>query len=131
VDVTLTVSPIFFADLIVDRVAMDPLHSVLPSVLSDLLKKGPLSPAKLELAWQAAVGGALARVTQVRLEAPSVLVVAVADERWHRELKRSTRMILGRLRGLLGESAVTRLEIVAASSARKTTTDKVWTPPSS
>jgi predicted nucleic acid-binding Zn ribbon protein len=110
---------------------MDPLHSILPSVLSDLLKKGPISPAKLELAWQAAVGGALARVTQVRLEGSSVLVVAVADERWQRELKRSTKMILGRLRALLGDSAVTRLEVVGPSSGRTITAGKIWTPSSS
>src|SRR5574341_2037039 len=90
---------------------MDPLHSVLPSVLSDLLKKGPISSAKLELAWQAAVGSTLARVTQVRFSPPSVLVVAVPDERWQRELKRSTKIILGRLHALLGESVVTRLDV--------------------
>jgi hypothetical protein len=108
--------------------AMDPLHSLLPSVLADLLKKGPISPAKLELAWQTAVGSTLARVTQVRLEAPSVLIVAVPDERWQRELKRSTKMILARLRALLGDSVVTRLEVAmrpATSEKRapeKTTT---------
>jgi predicted nucleic acid-binding Zn ribbon protein len=110
---------------------MDPLHSVLPSVLSDLLKKGPISPAKLELAWHVAVGDALARVTQVRLETSSVLVVAVADERWQRELKRSTKMILGRLRSLLGDSAITRLEVTGPSTGRASTTDKIWTPSSS
>ena len=90
---------------------MDPLHAVMPAVLSDLLKKGPLSPGKLELAWQVAVGSTLARMTHVRLEAPSVLVVAVADERWQRELKRSTKIILARLRELLGDAVVTRLEV--------------------
>jgi hypothetical protein len=100
--------------------AMDPLHSLLPSVLADLLKKGPISPAKLELAWQTAVGSTLARVTQVRLEAPSVLIVAVPDERWQRELKRSTKMILARLRALLGDSVVKRLEV----AMRPTTSEK-------
>ena len=90
---------------------MDPLHAFLPAVLSDLLKKGPVSPGKLELAWQMAVGSTLARVTHARLEAPSVLVVAVADERWQRELKRSTKIILSRLRALLGDAVVTRLEV--------------------
>ena len=90
---------------------MDPLHAVLPAVLSDLLKKGPVSPGKLELAWQAAVGSTLARVTQVRLVAPSLLIVAVADERWQREVKRSTKIILARLRALLGDAVVTRLEV--------------------
>ncbi len=99
---------------------MDPLHAVLPSVLSDLLKKGPVSPGKLELAWQAAVGSTLARVTQVRLGAPSVLLVAVADERWQREVKRSTKMILARLRALLGDAVITRLEV----SMRTATFDK-------
>jgi predicted nucleic acid-binding Zn ribbon protein len=95
---------------------MDPLHAVLPAVLSDLLRKGPVSPGKLELAWQVAVGSTLARVTQVRLVAPSVLGVAVADERWQRELKRSTKIILDRLRGLLGDAVVTRLEVSMCSA---------------
>jgi hypothetical protein len=97
---------------------MDPLHAVLPSVLSDLLKKGPMSSAKLELAWHAAVGSTLARVTHVRLGAPSVLVVAVSDERWQRELRRSTKMVLGRLRALLGDTVITRLDITSTPKER-------------
>jgi hypothetical protein len=42
-----------------------------------------------------------------------VLVVAVSDERWQRELRRSTKMVLGRLRALLGDTVITRLDITS------------------
>jgi predicted nucleic acid-binding Zn ribbon protein len=100
---------------------MESLRSLLPSVLTDLLRKGPISSGKLELAWHVAVGSTLARVTHVRLCAPSVLLVAVSDERWQRELRRSAKTILARLQALVGDEAVTRLEISLRPAAPEKT----------
>jgi hypothetical protein len=55
------------------------------------------------------VGDALARVTTVRLHAEGVVEVQPADQRWNKELKRSSSMILTRLIGLLGTGSVTRI----------------------
>jgi len=51
------------------------------------------------------VGDGLRRVTTVRLRPNGLIEVLPADARWHRELKRSSRMILTRLQGLLGKLA--------------------------
>ena len=91
-----------------------PIQSALPAVLVEVLKSGPLSSAKVEFAWKAAVGSALARVSTARLGPPQTLHVTAADERWVRELRRSASTIVARLKALLGPDVVTRLEIVSA-----------------
>ena len=89
---------------------MEAFGDALPAVLAELLRGGPLSPAKLEFAWKAVVGPALERVTTPRLEG-RVVVVDAASPQWAREVTRSKDVILGRLRALLGESAVARLDV--------------------
>jgi predicted nucleic acid-binding Zn ribbon protein len=90
---------------------MEPLQSLVPSVLAGLLKQGPLSSAKLEVAWRVAVGNALARATEVRLSAPGTVLVIPRDERWRGELQRSRRVILKRLQDLVGTDQVRRLDL--------------------
>jgi len=90
---------------------MDSLNSVVPRALTELFRVGPLSQGKLEVAWRVAVGDALSRVSAVRLQPDGVVEVHPADQRWHKELKRSSSMILARLNALLGAKAVTRLVV--------------------
>jgi hypothetical protein len=66
-----------------------------------------MSQGKLEVAWRVAVGDALARVTTVRLQADGGVEVTAADQRWRKELARSSGIILTRLLGLLGPGSVT------------------------
>ena len=91
---------------------MDSLQTIVPRALTELLHQGPLSQGKLEMAWRAAVGDALTRVTSVRLQPHGVVEVLPSDARWNKELKRSSNMILARLKGLLGADSVQRLSIV-------------------
>lgn len=70
-----------------------------------------MSQGKLEVAWRVAVGNALCRVTAVRLQLDGSVEVQPSDQRWQRELKRSSSMILGRLNTLLGAGTVTRLVV--------------------
>ena len=79
--------------------------------LTELFRQGPMSQGKLEVAWRVAVGDALTRVTTVRLQPDGVVEVQPADQRWHKELKRSSSMILTRLIGLLGTDSVTRIVV--------------------
>jgi hypothetical protein len=88
---------------------MDSLHSVVPGAIAALFRQGPMSQGKLEVAWRVAVGDALTRVTTVRLQPEGVVEVQPVDQRWHKELKRSSSMILTRLIGLLGEDSVRRI----------------------
>ena len=91
---------------------MDSLQTIVPRALTELLHQGPLSQGKLEIAWRAAVGDALTRVTSIRLQPHGVVEVLPCDARWNKELKRSSNIILARLKGLLGAESVQRLSIV-------------------
>ena len=84
-------------------------HRLIPAVLSDVIRKAPLCPEKIAFAWRAAVGSAMDRVTTVHLDDAGVLHVRAVDAHWAREVKRSSRLILGRLEGLLGAGVVKRL----------------------
>jgi hypothetical protein len=88
---------------------VDAIQSVVMRVLPELFRNGPMSQAKLEVAWRIAVGDALSRVSKVRLQPEGLVEVYVADQRWHRELKRSAAMIQTRLTSLLGPDAVKRI----------------------
>jgi hypothetical protein len=90
---------------------MDSLHTVVPHALTLLFRQGPMSQGKLEVAWRVVVGDALARVTTVRLQPDGGVEVLSADQRWHKELTRSSSMILTRLIGLLGADRVTRIVV--------------------
>ena len=80
------------------------------TALGALLRDQPLSPGKVSLAWSAAVGHALARVTHAALDAQGALTVT-ADPYWARELHRSRPLIAARLSRLLGDGVVKRIEI--------------------
>ena len=87
---------------------MHPLTHALPGAIAELLRGAPLSDGKVTLAWNAAVGPALERVTAVKLEG-RVLLVETASVQWSREVMRSSATILKRLHYLLG-AVVDRLE---------------------
>jgi predicted nucleic acid-binding Zn ribbon protein len=89
---------------------MRPLTHVLPGALRILLRDLPLSSGKVEFAWGAAVGPAVARATTVKLEG-GVLIVEAASDQWIREVKRSSGVILPRLRTLLGDDVIERIEV--------------------
>jgi predicted nucleic acid-binding Zn ribbon protein len=89
---------------------MRPLTHALPGALRLLLHDMPLSDGKVEFAWSAAVGPALARATAVKLEG-GVLIVETTSAQWAHEIKRSTPLILKRLQSLLGDDAVASITI--------------------
>jgi hypothetical protein len=92
---------------------MNSVHSILPRALQELLGHGPLSQGKLEVAWRVAVGEALSRVTSVRLQPDGIVDVQAADSRWQNELRRSSPLILDRLKTLVGTGQITRLHILS------------------
>jgi predicted nucleic acid-binding Zn ribbon protein len=105
-------------------VAMQSLRDVAFRALTVLFRQGPLSQAKLEAAWRTAVGGALSNATSVRLREAGVVEATAVDQRWHRELRRSSAMILDRLNSLLGAGAVTRLVLLGGPAAPRRTPAK-------
>jgi hypothetical protein len=91
---------------------MDPLQAIVPRALTELLRQGPMCQGKLDVAWRAAVGDALSRVTTVRLQANGIVEVVPSDARWTVALKRSSSMILTRLKGMLGDHNVARISVL-------------------
>jgi len=89
---------------------MRSISLIVPAALRELLRTAPLSDGKVTFAWKAAVGPALERATDVKLEA-GTLIVETAGPQWTRELKRSNGIILARIKTLLGEGTVQRIEI--------------------
>ena len=81
------------------------------SALRTLLRGQPLSRGKVTLAWDVAVGRAMARVTTVSLSANGVLAVRVSDRHWAREIHRSTGLITSRVNRLLGDDAVRHIDV--------------------
>ena len=85
-----------------DHVFVQPLSSVAPAVLADLIRRQPASKERTAFAWSVAVGPALARVTTVELH-DGVLAVVARDARWAKEIERAKETILARLHQLLGD----------------------------
>ena len=88
---------------------MIPAYQVIPAVLAEVLRKAPLCPEKVEFAWRAAVGPAVARVTSVSLDQDGVLHVGSKEAHWTTEVRRSSKLILARLESLLGPVVVQRI----------------------
>ncbi len=84
---------------------------VIPAVLAEVIRKAPLCPEKVDFAWRSAVGAVMARATNVRLDDDGVLHVTAADAQWAQEVKRSSRVIVPRLAGLLGPGVVKKIYI--------------------
>jgi len=82
----------------------------MPAAIRELLRSSPLSPGKVTFAWRAAVGPAFDRATAVTLDG-QLLIVETGSAEWAREIRRSTSTILNRLQGLLGEAAVTSVQV--------------------
>lgn len=92
------------------------------AALEMLLRDQPLSPGKVALAWSAAVGRAIAGVASVALDAEGTLAVTVADRHWARELNRSRPLITARMKQLLGDGAVTRIEVSSRTTPKQSRT---------
>jgi predicted nucleic acid-binding Zn ribbon protein len=82
----------------------------MPGALAEIMRAAPLSAGKVDFAWRAAVGGAVGRVTAVRLEGRVLLVEAISTA-WAREVRRCSPVILARLQSLLGTDTVATLTV--------------------
>jgi len=89
---------------------MRALSHAIPGALLHLLRSMPLSDGKVTFAWKAAVGPALQRATNVKLE-DRTLIVETTSLQWRREIARSSGVIVGRLQEFLGKDAVSRIVV--------------------
>jgi hypothetical protein len=89
---------------------MRPISHIVPAALMELLRSAPLSDGKVTFAWKTVVGPAVERATAVRLERDT-LVVETAGPQWAHEIRRSSGVILTRLKTLLGDGTVQKIEV--------------------
>jgi predicted nucleic acid-binding Zn ribbon protein len=89
---------------------MLPIQQFSTGVLAEIIRRQPPSPARTSFAWQLAVGPALARATTIVL-ADGVLTVRSTDDRWTREVRRASDVVLKRLQNLLGSETIRTLQI--------------------
>lgn len=90
---------------------MDPVQSVAPVVLAEVIRRQPASAARTAFAWSIAAGPAMARAAAVQAR-DGVLLVTPKDARWSREIQRSLETLLPRLQLLLGKDAITAIVLV-------------------
>jgi hypothetical protein len=88
---------------------MIPLHQCIPSGVAELLRRQPLTPAKVTFAWRMSVGPAIDRSSRIALLETNELEVVVADVHWQREIERSRGLVMARLETLLGPGTVRRI----------------------
>src|SRR5262245_21869154 len=86
------------------------IKNAMPSVVAEIVRAAPLSPAKVAFAWRLAVGPTVDRNTTIRLD-QGTLRVEAATPQWAEEVRRSTRVIIGRMRSMLGTDALARIEV--------------------
>src|SRR5712671_2759043 len=89
---------------------MRSISHIVPAALMELLRPAPLSDGKVAFAWKAAVGPALERATTVKLEGGTLIVETIGPQ-WTREVKRSSGVIITRLKTLLGAETVQRIDV--------------------
>jgi len=89
---------------------MVPANKVMPLVVGDIIRKAPLTDAKVAFAWRLAVGPALGKATTVRLADDGTLYVKAEAQAWNDSIRASVGLIRSRLAHFLGETAVKRIE---------------------
>jgi hypothetical protein len=87
-----------------------PIGHVAPAAVLELLRQAPLSDGKVAFAWKTAVGPAVDRATAVKLDG-ATLVVETTGAQWTREIRRSSGVILTRLKTLLGDGTVQSIQV--------------------
>ena len=94
---------------------MRAIQQFTPNVLAEVIRRQPPSEGRTTLAWQVAVGAAIARATSVQL-VDGVLTVTAKDPRWVADVEASRSVVLGRLKQLLGNEEVRTMRIEAKDS---------------
>ena len=90
---------------------MIPVKQLSPSVVAGLVRRQPLSSAKVRFVWQTAAGPALARAATAELRDDGTIVITTTTAAWAREVERSRALLLMRMQEMLGAEVATRLAV--------------------
>ncbi|MXY26052.1 MAG: DUF721 domain-containing protein [Acidobacteria bacterium] len=96
---------------------MVPVQHQAARTLGVLLRRQPLTEAKLRFAWRAAVGDRIDRATTVRLSPGGTLTVRADEDGWGRAIRAARRLIAARLRDILGPGHVKRITVKTEGDA--------------
>ncbi len=92
---------------------------VWPSALAPAIRQAPLTPEKVDFAWRAAGGPAIARATRVVLGEDRVLRVTGDDPQWIDAVRGMRSHLLRQLEPWLGVGAVTGIEVTGGTPPRR------------
>ena len=92
---------------------MESLQTTASRALRRMLADQPASTAKVAFAWKIVAGAAIARASVVTWQ-DGVVRVAPATAAWRREIMRARRILVERLRHLLGPDVVRSLIVESA-----------------
>ena len=81
----------------------------MPAVVAEVVRKAPLTDAKVEFAWRLAVGSAIGKATKVRLGDDGTLYVTAESPAWNDSIRASIGLIRSRLAHYLGDTAIKRI----------------------
>ena len=84
-------------------------NQVLPAVIADVVRKAPLTDAKVQFAWRLAVGPTIDKSTRVRLADDGTLYVSAESPAWNDSVRASIGMIRSRLAHYLGDATIKRI----------------------
>ncbi len=84
-------------------------NAVLPGIVAEVIRKAPLTPEKVSMAWRLAVGPAIDKATSVRLDEDGALHVTAGSPAWVAAVRKSRSLILNRLQELLGDATVRQI----------------------
>ena len=87
-------------------------RDVAARALGELLRRQPMSDAKVRFAWRSCVGVSIARATAVRFDKSSGTLVVITDaEAWRQEVHRSIPVVSTRMNELLGRGTVKKITV--------------------
>lgn len=92
---------------------------VWPAALAPAIRQAPLTAEKVEFAWRAAGGPAIARATRVSLGDDKVLRVSSDDPQWLAAVSGMRATLLRQLEPWLGADTVRAIEVGDESAARR------------
>ncbi len=93
---------------------MIPVRQLTPSVVTELVRRQPLSPAKVGFAWRTAAGPALGRAATAELREDGTIMIRATTAAWANEVERSRDLLLARMQEMLGADVATRLAVRVA-----------------
>lgn len=109
---------------------MDHARQVLPTALAQAVRLAPLTPEKVEFAWRAAGGPAIAKATRVSLDETGLLTVHTDDARWATEIHRLRHDLVRSLGMWLGGGVVSGIHVLGRPEHGRRRRHPVGTTPS-